>query len=436
MQDLEEEEERERVEREREGGERERVEREEREREELEEMERQRQRETEDEEGSQEGPSEEEEEDLEDPATATVEDLQIALQFIEGVKHAELEDCKLDPEVLDRLRNPIQAPLVVEDRDTLFSMKLFSVTGRASQAVYNEVREAILERHPEDDILTYDQAKRAVRDNTGVVSILDDMCPGSCLAYTGPYRDLEECPKCGLGRYDPVILRQSKGKKKVPLRQFHTIPLGPILQALERSLEGSQNMEHFWKSMQEILNNVDPELGDLVLENYDDFDCGSDIIKAVQRGDIGKDDTLLMFSIDGAQLFKGKKSDCWIYIWVILNLSPDRRYKKHYVLPGGFIPGPNNPKDVDSFSYPGLHHVSALQREGLKVWKASTNVVVINRPFLVFVTADGVGMTGQSGLAGHMAALGCRRSCGVAGEAQTWWQKLLCSSSKARWVYC
>jgi hypothetical protein len=41
----------------------------------------------------------------------------------------------------------------------------------------------------------------------------------------------------------------------------------------------------------------------------------------VDRGDIGPDDTTLLFSMDGAHLYQDKKSDCWIYVWVILNMS-------------------------------------------------------------------------------------------------------------------
>ncbi len=100
-----------------------------------------------------------------------MEDLQTALAFIEGVKHAKLDDSKLDPEVIKRLRNPIEAPLEIEDEDKLFSMKLFSVTAGSSQATYKEVREAILDRHPEDPILSYEQAKKAVQDNSGVVHV-------------------------------------------------------------------------------------------------------------------------------------------------------------------------------------------------------------------------------------------------------------------------
>jgi hypothetical protein len=50
---------------------------------------------------------------------------------------------------------------------------------------------------------------------------------------------------------------------------------------------------------------------------------------------------VLLFFIDGAQLYAHKASDYWIYIWVILDLRPGLRYKKKFVVPGGIIPGPN-----------------------------------------------------------------------------------------------
>jgi hypothetical protein len=88
---------------------------------------------------------------------------------------------------------------------------------------------------------------------------------------------------------------------------------------------------------------------------YDDIYHGEDYLEAVIRGDIGPDDTVLLFSIDGAQLYEKKMSDCWISIWVILDLAPDLRYTKKRVLPGTIIPGPNKPKHTDSFLFPALH---------------------------------------------------------------------------------
>ena len=107
----------------------------------------------------------------------------------------------------------------------------------------------------------------------------------------------------------------------------------------------------------------------------DDIYHGGDYLSTVERGDIRPDDMVLMLSIDGAQLYAKKQSDCWISIWIILDHALDAHYMKKHVVPGTFIPGHNKPKNVDSFLYPSLHHLATLQKEGLKIWDAQEDWV-------------------------------------------------------------
>ncbi|KAJ8691298.1 hypothetical protein PTI98_010882 [Pleurotus ostreatus] len=102
---------------------------------------------------------------------------------------------------------------------------------------------------------------------------------------------------------------------------------------------------------------------------YDDFVCRSDYLEAIINGDILDDNTLLLFSMDSVQLYRMKHSECWLYIWVIINLDLDKHYKMYYVLPAGSIPGPNLLKNLDSFLFPLLYHLTAIQNEGgLHIW--------------------------------------------------------------------
>ena len=133
-------------------------------------------------------------------------------------------------------------------------------------------------------------------------------------------------------------------------------------------------------------------------------------------GDIKEHDMVLMASLDGAQLYEDKDSDCWLYLWVILNLPPDWRYHKVHVLPGGFIPGPKKPKNIDSFLVIGMHHLSALQNEGLKIWDASRNDVFRSDIYFLFTTADEPGLVYWDSLVGHCGKNGCRLYCGVRGQ--------------------
>lgn len=96
---------------------------------------------------------------------------------------------------------------------------------------------------------------------------------------------------------------------------------------------------------------------------------------------------------------------------VVLDHSPDVWYKKKHVLVGGIIPGPNKPKNVDSFLFTGLHHLGALMRDGFNIWDAKSAATFLSHPCLAYVTADGPGMTYLNGAVGHQGASGCRLYC-------------------------
>ena len=96
---------------------------------------------------------------------------------------------------------------------------------------------------------------------------------------------------------------------------------------------------------------------------------GYQYLEAVESGLIKEDDTLVLFSLDGAQLYWDKDSDCYFFVWIIFNLSPNFCYKKAYILPAGFVPGPNPLKKLKSFLLPSFQHVAAIQCEGgLAIW--------------------------------------------------------------------
>jgi hypothetical protein len=148
----------------------------------------------------------------------------------------------------------------------------------------------------------------------------------------------------------------------------------------------------------------------------DDVFHGLEYLDAVRAGQISDDDILLMYSIDGAQLYRDKESDCFFSIWVILNLSPDLRYKKKYILPANFIPGPNKPANTESFLLPSFRHASALQKEGLKVYDGRKKEEIICGLFFCFFTADTVAIPTLNGLVGHTGSSGCRIPCGQRGR--------------------
>jgi len=154
---------------------------------------------------------------------------------------------------------------------------------------------------------------------TGVSPIMDHMCINSSVAYTGPFKALEECPVCGTSHFD----------SQQQLRQvFTTIPVGPQLQALTRNKDKAITLCYRKLHTEALLLELKNNNG--LPKNYTDFFDGSQYLEAVGGRLIKEDDIILMLSLDGSQLFASKQSDCWM---VVLNHFPDVCYKKPHILP-------------------------------------------------------------------------------------------------------
>ncbi|KAF8232538.1 hypothetical protein L208DRAFT_1561789 [Tricholoma matsutake] len=182
------------------------------------------------------------------------------------------------------------------------------------------------------------------------------------------------------------------------------IPITPVLQALYMSPKTAEDMHYLEKRLTKIEEHLRTHSGEM--ESYDNTACSQDLLQAWASGQFTKDDIALQFSIDGAQLYRNRTSDCWIFIWIIHNLPPRLCYKKAFVIPGGFIPG--KPKEMDSFLFPSLYHVAAVQCKGLKYFDTSTSTRIPRSiPFVVIASADGPSAASMSGFVRHSGKQGC-----------------------------
>ena len=174
-------------------------------------------------------------------------------------------------------------------------------------------------------------------------------------------------------------------------------------------------MGYHWEKAQEVLHKIVTSRSPHI-PIVDDIIMGWNFLGAVLDGDILQHDIALMVSLDSAQLYESKESDCWMYIWIIANLPPDTRYHKLNVLPGGFIPSPKKPKNVNSFLFPGIHHLTAIQLEGLPMWDPLTDSRYVSHVYLLFTTVDGPGLVYWDGMVGHSGKNGCRLYWGLPGR--------------------
>ncbi|KIJ59683.1 hypothetical protein HYDPIDRAFT_32907 [Hydnomerulius pinastri MD-312] len=325
-------------------------------------------------------------------ASAVLPKMKETMEYIMDIRNASLEDSvsRLDDDAIYRIRNPPQGPVVINKPSIRHSISTYLALEHASQQAYEKIGRSEEINYPQrDKMLSIRNVEHIIAQYTGVEKIEHDMCPNTCLAYTGPFAHHEACSTCGLSRWDEAKRTASNGRVKVAARKFITIPIGPQIQARMRSPESAREMRYLYERTLQVVEEM-RRTGKI--SELDDVVMGWDYLGAFLNGDIKKNDTVLTVSLDGAQLYGSKESDCWIYIWIIINLSPDKRYKKVHVCPGGFIPGPNKPGNVDSFLFPGMHHVAALQNEGLQIWDADEDVVYRSDIYLLFVTADGPGL--------------------------------------------
>jgi hypothetical protein len=89
--------------------------------------------------------------------------------------------------------------------------------------------------------------------------------------------------------------------------------LGPILQALWQEPSSTQRFQYCQTITSAIIAELETDEGNL--SSYNNIFYGADYLKNVKKGSISDDNIVLMLSMDGAQLYAHKASDCWIYIW-------------------------------------------------------------------------------------------------------------------------
>lgn len=188
---------------------------------------------------------------------------------------------------MERLKNPLEDPGdIVDDQELLHSLRLFLATTNASDRTYTEAISAAMEHHPEDNLLLHAEIKARMAEVNGVSPLKNDMCPNSCLAYTGPFANDDFCRMCKEPRWDP------NARGKVARQEFYTIPVGHQIQAMWRTPEGADNMRFRASCTREIVAEFEHNGGRL--DTYDDAYCGDGYLEAVLEGLISDEDTVLL----------------------------------------------------------------------------------------------------------------------------------------------
>ncbi|KZP04517.1 hypothetical protein FIBSPDRAFT_711163, partial [Athelia psychrophila] len=213
----------------------------------------------------------------------------------------------------------------------------------------------VLEDATGETILSLHLARKLAVRITELSPVKVDICPNSCIAYTGEFENLESCPHvrdkkvCGEKRFKPVAegSRQSASR---PRAQMMTLPVMASIRAMYSNETSSQTMRHRDKLLQQTLHLVATAAGQ-AHQTYSDF--GDSDVHLYHRTKLNlfsdPREVAIAISTDGAQLTMKKLSDTWLVIILLFNLPATVRYLTGSVIYAFATPGPNPPGNIESF---------------------------------------------------------------------------------------
>jgi len=258
------------------------------------------------------------------------------------------------------------------------------------------------------EILSLHSVRKLVKRLTQLNVKQVEICPESCIAYTGEFSELRYCPYIRDGK----ICNQPRFKKPKtpsardkPAAQMMCLPIMETIRAMFANKETASLLRHRDKCLQQALHIV------ATARRYSDF--GDSQVHIHHYKDMGlfrdSRDIALSISTDGAQLTMKKKSDTWIVLISLLNLPAEMRIKSGNTIIAFATPGPNPPGLIESFLYP-LFVEMAKASEGIWTWDAVESSYFLNRACICMALGDMLGSAKLNGMAGHTATYGDRFS--------------------------
>ncbi|KAH8152606.1 uncharacterized protein LAJ45_03447 [Morchella importuna] len=294
------------------------------------------------------------------------------------VQEPEADADSPEPELGFDYRNPTGDPLTKQD---MLSIALDDITlkHKISREASNDTRE-LFSSIITDKMMDYRTIRKQIEKRTGIKEILYDCCPHSHMSYA-MYPELERCTHCDHPRWMEPSSRTRNPRLKVPYATHSYIPVAHRISLLFSKAEQASLMTTY-RSIAE----KDRDKG--LISDYWSADLFNDM--KTRHGLFSNDtDIGFLLSTDGVKVFKSRRSfSIWPLLLVNLNLPPAVRFKKRNMLLLGFIPGPNNPKDIESFLFPLIQEFLLLERGIPNVWNASRNHNFTLRAHICLVAAD------------------------------------------------
>lgn len=282
-----------------------------------------------------------------------------------------------------------------QDLDDIQAFKLRVVSNMPYRA-FDQMRYAFQKKLQISSLYVITQKLAII---SGISPVYYDCCPKSCVAYTGQYKDHFECPVCGQPRYNA---------RHQPRRIFCYIPLVPRLRKLFANPNTIEELSyrHKYKSKPRHISDVFDG------EHYKSLKKTPVTIDDTPLGYYyfsGEDDIAFSVCLDSYLLYKRRRAgpSAMPIVVQIYNLPPDVRTHLSRLICLGVIPGPQAPKELQSFLFP-FEEECVLLAKGVKTFHAIKQQLFLLRAYHVFPHGDMIAVEKLLNIKGHNGITPCR----------------------------
>jgi hypothetical protein len=216
--------------------------------------------------------------------------------------------------------------------------------------------------------------------------------------------------------------KEPRHHSRKPHQKFVYIPLIPRLKALLHNCDLAKKMQNCHKR---DLQNMEEERSGRAGESMQDvfnsahYHSLKDRHIKIHNTTLnskyfsGKCNIALGLCTDGVGPFKTRKVSCWPLVVVNYNLPPDLMFLLDYIMSLGVIPGPNEPKDSDSFLWPLMEEMLQFAKE-VHAFDVLDSEYFLLRAFLIQVFSDISAVSMLLWMTGHNRFCPCRL-CSITG---------------------
>jgi len=262
---------------------------------------------------------------------------------------------------------------------------------------------------------------------SGITPVWYDCCPNSCVAYTGDHRDKQQCPKCSEPRYT---------QRQQPRRMFCYVPFIPRLQKFFSNPKIIEQLSyrHTYKPNADHISDVFDG------EHYHNLQKKIVTIDGISLDHTyfsGEHDIAFSVCLDSYLLYKRRRSgpSAMPILLQLYNFPPDIRTHLSRLLCLGVIPGPQAPKDLESFLLP-FEDECILLAKGVPTYHCIQESVFSLHAYDLFPQGDIIAIEKLLKIKGHNGFSPCR-SCNIQGvrapNARIYYVPLMEPNETATW---